>query len=79
MRKQMRIVTIYLLFLSKCLLSYLIFGAYLILSVDPRLHGSLHIATQSHSVDVYFILGRHVLCLSLSNTADLLLGLTLSI
>ncbi len=32
-------VTIYLLFLSKRLLSYLIFGAYLILSLDLRLHG----------------------------------------
>ncbi len=29
------IVTIYLLFLSKRLLSYLIFGTYLILSLDP--------------------------------------------
>ncbi len=34
---------------------------------------------KSHSVDVYFILGRRVLCLSLSNMVDLLLGLTLSI
>ncbi len=53
-------VTIYLLFLSKCLLSYLIFGAYSYLifrSTTPR---SLHIATQSHSVDVYFILGYRV-------------------
>ncbi len=49
-------VTIYLLFLSKRLLSYLIFGAYLILSLDP----SLHIAMKSHSPDVYFILGYRV-------------------
>ncbi len=48
-------VTIYLLFLSKCLLSYLIFDAYLILSLGSTTPWSLHIAMKSHSVAVYFV------------------------
>ncbi len=72
-------VTIYLLFLFKRLLSYLIFSAYLILSLGSTTPRGLHIDMKSHSVDMYFVLGRRVLCLSLSNTVDLLLGLTLSI
>ncbi len=51
------------IFLSKRLLSYLIFGAYLISSLDPRLPESLHIAMKSHSPDVYFILGYRVFVL----------------
>ncbi len=54
-------VMIYLLLLSKHLLSYLIFGAYLILSLGSATPQSLHIATQSHSVDVYFVLGQLII------------------
>ncbi len=54
---------IYFFSLSKHLLSYLIFGAYLILSLGSATPWSLHIAMKSHSADVYFILGYHVFAL----------------
>ncbi len=55
-------VTVYFFSLPKCLLSYLIF----------RIRDSME---SSHQDTV--ILGRRVLCLSLSNTVDLLLGISL--
>ncbi len=55
---------IHFLYLST---SYLIFGTYHILSLGSATPQSLHIVTT-------VTLGRCVLCLSLSNTAHLLLG-----
>ncbi len=58
-------VTIYLLFLSKCLLSYLIFGTYhyLILSLDPRLHGAFIRSSHHHTPPTCHILGYRVFAL----------------
>ncbi len=58
-------VTIYLLFLSKRLLSYLIFSAYhyLILSLDPRLHGAFIRSSHRHTPPTCHILGYHVFAL----------------
>ncbi len=48
-------VTIYSFSLPKRLLSYLIFGAYHILSLGSATPWSLHITIQSYSVAVYFV------------------------
>ncbi len=66
-------VTIYFFSLSKRLLSYLIFGAYLIFrSATPR---SLHITMKSHSPNVYFILGYRVFVLFIFQHGTLILVL----